>query len=708
MEKISTICPYCGCGCGLYLHIDNGIIVGVSPSRNHPVNKGSLCVKGWNCYEFIQHPERLKYPLIRITPKDRKALSVRREVTNSELRTTRLSSLQSPNSKLFRRASWDEALSYVAKKFTEIKKTSGPDSIGILSSAKCTNEENYLMMKFARAVIGTNNIDHCARLCHSSTMGGLASAFGSGAMTNSISEIIDAKILFVIGSNTTEQHPMVAMHILDAVNRGAILIVADPRKNMIAELAHIHLRHRSGTDVALLNSIMNVIVNERLVDIEFVKRRTENFDEFEKIIKHYPPKIGEAITDVPADDIRKVARMYAAENRSMLFFSMGITQHITGVDNVNACANLTMLTAHVGHAMTGLNPLRGQNNVQGSCDMGALPEVYSGYQSVRDVAVRRKFGAAWGKNLPQKSGITLMEMLRASLRGKLKAMYIVGENPIISDPDAKHTLKALKKLSFLVVQDIFMTETARLAHVILPAASFAEKEGTFTNTERRVQKIRKAVEPPAEAKPDWEIICMLSEKMGYDMDYKASHEIMEEIALLTPSYRGILHHRLDDGFGLQWPCTDVNHPGTPFLHRKKFARGLGSFIPVYYIPPDEQPDEKYPFILTTGRSYFQYHTGTMTRRTTTLEREQPECIVEINIEDAKQLGIRNRAEIRISTRRGDIVAIAGVTDKIIRGTIFIPFHFYEASVNLLTNPALDPYAKIPEYKVCAAKIERII
>jgi formate dehydrogenase alpha subunit len=676
MKKISTICPYCGCGCGLYLHVENDVITGVTPSRNHPVNKGSLCVKGWNCFEFVQHPERLQYPLIK-------------------------------KNGSFKRASWDGALDYIAKKFSRLIGSYGPDSIGVLSSAKCTNEENYLMMKFARAGLGSNNIDHCARLCHSSTVGGLAKAFGSGAMTNSISEIANAKVLFVIGSNTTEQHPMIAMHMLDAVNKGAFLIVSDPRKNMIAELAQLHLKQRSGTDVALLNSVTNVIIHEGLVDIAFVKRRTENFDEFEKVIKLYPPEIGESITGVPADDIRRAARLYATENRSMLFFAMGITQHTTGVDNVRACANLTMLTAHVGHAISGLNPLRGQNNVQGSCDMGALPEVYSGYQRVRDITTRKKFETAWGARLPQKPGLTLIEMLKASLKNELKAMYIMGENPVISDPDAKHTIKALKKLKLLVVQDIFMTETANLADVVLPAASFAEKDGTFTNTDRRVQKIRKVIEPIGEARPDWMIICDLSKKMGYGMDYKAPYEIMEEIALLTPSYRGILHHRLDEGFGLQWPCTDVQHTGTPFLHRKKFTRGLGSFIPVHYIPPDEQPDKEYPFILTTGRNYFQYHTGTMTRRTATLEREQPECLVEINDEDAEVLGIRNREKIRVSSRRGSLEAIANVSDKVISGIIFIPFHFMEASANFLTNPALDPHAKIPEYKVCAAKIERI-
>jgi formate dehydrogenase alpha subunit len=676
MDKIPTVCPYCGCGCGLYLHVQKGKLIGVSPSRNHPVNRGSLCVKGWNCHEFVQHPARLKYPLIR---------------KNGVLKL----------------ASWASALDSIADNLSRIRKSSGPDAIGLLSSAKCTNEENYLMMKFARAAIGTNNIDHCARLCHSSTVGGLARAFGSGAMTNSISEIADAKVLFVIGSNTTEQHPMIAMHMLDAVNNGALLIVADPRRNMIAELAHIHLKHRSGTDVALLNSIMNVIIQEGLVDIAFVRKRTENFDAFERTIKKYPPESGESITGVPAEDIRRAARLYAPENRSMLFFAMGITQHITGVDNVRACANLTMLTAHVGHAIAGLNPLRGQNNVQGSCDMGALPEVYTGYQSVDDRTARSGFMKAWGTDLPGKTGLTLMEMLYASLQNKLKAMYIMGENPVISDPDVNHTIKALKKLDFLVVQDIFMNETAHYADVVLPAASFAEKDGTFTNTERRVQKIRPAVNPPGEAMPDWKIICELSKKMGYPMDYSAPHEIMEEIALLTPSYRGILHHRLDKDFGIQWPCPDVLHPGTPYLHRKKFARGLGSFIPVDFIPPDEQPDDQYPLTLTTGRSYFQYHTGTMTRKTATLEREEPECMVEINTKDAELLHITSREMVKVSSRRGSIEAFANVSDKTIQGTIFIPFHFFEASANILTNTALDPHAKIPEYKVCAARVEKI-
>lgn len=676
LEKVPTICPYCGCGCGLYLHAEKGNIIGVSPVRNHPVNNGSLCVKGWNCFEFIQHPDRLKYPLIK-------------------------------EKGSFRRASWDEALRLTAAKLSEIKKSSGSDSIGIVSSAKSTNEENYLMMKFARAVIGTNNIDHCARLCHSSTVGGLAEAFGSGAMTNSINEIANARLLFVIGSNTTEQHPMIAMHMLDAVDKGAILIVADPRRTQIAEFAHIHLRHRPGTDVVLLNSIMNVMIKEGLVDISFVKRRTENFNAFKKSVMKYPPEVAEQITGVSAQDIKKVARLYATRKKSMLFYAMGITQHKTGVDNVCACANLAMLTAHIGLPMTGLNPLRGQNNVQGACDMGALPDMYSGYQKVTDQKLRKKFEQSWRVKLPSAPGITLTEMFDSVLKGNLRAMYIMGENPVISNPDVTHTMNALENLDFLIVQDIFLSDTTEFAHVVLPAATFAEKDGTFTNTERRVQKIRAVIKPIGESKADWEIISALSREMGYDMHYNATHEIMEEIALLTPIYRGILHHRLDNDYGLQWPCPDGTHPGTPFLHRKKFAKGLGTFISVDYAPPAEIPDREFPFILTTGRLCFHYHTGTMSRRTSTLNRECPECLIEINPKDADSLKIKHMDMVKISSRRGSIIVRVYITDGTPEGVVFIPFHFKEAAVNLIINPVLDPSAKIPEYKVCAVNIEPV-
>jgi len=706
MEKVITVCPYCGCGCGLYLHVEGGRLTGVSPSRNHPVNMGALCAKGWNAHEFVEHPERLRYPLIR----------------------ENIAGARSP----FLRATWKEALRRVASGLNRIKKTHGPDSIGVLSSAKCTNEENYLMMKFARAALGTNNIDHCARLCHSATLGGLSTAFGAGAMTNSVSEIRDAKALFVIGANVTEQYPMIAMHMLDALDRGATLIVADPRRTQIAELAHLHLRHKCGTDAALLLGIMHSILEEGHVERDFVRRRTENFDAFETLLTDYTAEAAERITGVSATDIRRAARLYATEKRSMLFYSMGITQHITGTDNVRACADLVMLTGHIGLPHSGLNPLRGQNNVQGACDMGALPDFLTGSQPVADSKARRKFSKAWGKRAPSAPGLTLTEMLS----GGVKAMLIMGENPAMSDPDLGHARESLERLEFLAVCDIFFTETCAHADVVLPAASFAEKDGTFTNTERRVQLLREALPPPGEAMPDWKIICELSRLMGLRMSYRGAYEVMEEIALLTPSYAGIRHHRLGGyepqreggyeplryggsepqreggyeplrygGYGLQWPCPGTSHPGTPYLHRKKFAKGLGSFISVGYAPPAEEADSEYPFLLTTGRIAFQYHTGTMTRRTYILERDEPACMVEINPEDARRLGIKDKSPIKVSSRRGSITADARLTGRVPEGTVFIPFHFREAAANLLTNPALDPHAKIPEFKVCAVKVE---
>lgn len=538
-------------------------------------------------------------------------------------------------------------------------------------------------------------------------MAGLASAFGSGAMTNSISEIPDARVLFVIGSNTTEQHPMIGMHMLEAVDRGATLIVADPRKTHISKFAAIHLRHKSGTDVALLMGIMNIIVNEGLIEIDFVRRRTENFDIFKKVLDRFDPRYVEAITGVKGNYLEKVARIFAMEKRSMLFYAMGITQHVTGVDNVRACANLVMLTGHIGLPMTGLNPLRGQNNVQGACDMGGLPDVYTGYQKVAEPGIRKKYEKAWSAKLPERPGYTLIDMIDRANAGKLKALYIMGENPLMSDPDINHLKKVMKKIDFIVVQDIFPNETSEFSDVVLPAASFAEKDGTVTNTERRVQLLRRAISPIGESLPDWKIICRLSERMGYRMDYRGTYEIMEEIALLTPSYGGVLHHRLDNGFGLQWPCTDINHTGTQFLHRKKFAKGLGSFINIDFVPPDEPPNEEYPLLLTTGRMYFHYHTGTMSRRTITLEREEPFCFVEINPSDAEALGLRKNTKARVASKRGSIEVRVNITDVTPEGIVFIPFHYREAAVNLLTNPATDPYAKIPEFKVCAVKVEKV-
>lgn len=526
-------------------------------------------------------------------------------------------------------------------------------------------------------------------------------------MTNSIGELIDTDAIFVIGSNTTESHPVVGMKIKQAVKQGAQLIVADVRNTELAGLATVWLQLKPGTDVALLNGMMHVILAENLHDQQFIAERTEGFAELAEVLRKYTPDYVAEITGVPAEEIKKAARLYARADKASIVYCMGLTQHSCGTDNVLSVANLAMLTGNLGKESTGVNPLRGQNNVQGACDMGALPNVLTGYQPVTNADIRKKFAAAWGvDSLPEKPGLTLTEAMNAAYEGKIKGMYIIGENPLVSDPDLRHVKEALEKLDFLVVQDIFLTETAQLADVVLPAASFAEKEGTFTNTERRVQRVRKAIEPLGRAKPDGEIICALATKMGYPMRYGSAAEVMAEIASLTPSYAGINYERLEKG-SLQWPCPDVNHPGTKFLHQDKFSRGGGKFHAVEYRPPAEQPDAKFPLILTTGRNLFHYHTGTMTRRSKALNAFVPEAWVEINPVTAQFLGIKDGEWVRLSSRRGTVQVKATITSKVRQDVVFMPFHFAEAAANHLTIGALDPVAKIPEYKVCAVRVEKI-
>lgn len=673
-RKVKTLCPFCGCGCNIYLDLRDQDVIGVRAADNESVNRICLCVKGRFGYDFIKHPDRLTKPLIR---------------RNGNLEE----------------ASWEEALDLVASKLQQIREESGTDSIACLSSAKSTNEENYLMQKFARAVIGTNNIDHCARLCHASTVVGLASSFGSAAMTNSIAEIEDADAILITGSNTTESHPIIATRVKRAVTRGAKLIVIDPRKINITNQATVWLRQNPGTDVAWLNGMMHIIIEEGLWAREYVEQRTENFEALRETVKKYTPELVEGITGVPQDKLRQAARIYAWAPKASILFTMGITQHTTGTDNVKSIANLAMLCGKVGIESGGVNPLRGQNNVQGGCDMGALPNLLPGYQGVSDEKAVKRFEEAWGGKLPANSGLTVVEMMRAAEEGKIRAMYIMGENPMISDPDLKHVEAALQKLDFLVVQDIFLTETAQLAHVVLPSVTFAEKDGTFTNTERRVQRLRKAIDPIGEARPDWQIICELASRMGYEMNHGHPSQIMEEIAKLTPSYGGIYYDRLE-GDGLQWPCPDRDHPGTRYLHKDRFTRGLGLFQPVDYIPPAETPDEAYPYLLSTGRVLYHYHTGSMSRRCRGLEEIYPESLAEINPSDAINLGIDDGDMVRVASRRGQVEVKAKITERAPKGVIFMNFHFNEAAANILTNPALDPVAKIPEFKVCAVKVEK--
>ncbi|MFO8059602.1 MAG: molybdopterin-dependent oxidoreductase, partial [Bacillota bacterium] len=489
-----------------------------------------------------------------------------------------------------------------------------------------------------------------------------------------------------------------------AVLEGVGLIVADPRDIELSEIADVHLQQRPGSDVALVNAMMNVIIEENLADENFIAQRTENFEAAAAVIRECTPERASEITGVPAEDIVRAARLYASADRGSIYFAMGITQHHTGTDNVLSLANLAMLSGNVGREGTGVNPLRGQNNVQGACDMGALPNVLPGYQAVGDDELRRRFEEKWGTALPEDPGLTVVEMMQAA-GDQIRAMYIMGENPMVSDPDQKHVEEALEKLDFLLVQDIFLTETAQYADVVLPAVSFAEKEGTFTNTERRIQRVRSAVSPPDSARQDWQIICELAEKMGYDMSNSHPAEVMREIASLTPIYGGISYDRIEDR-GLQWPCPHADHPGTPYLHRDQFSRGLGRFHPVEYIPPAETPDAEYDFVLMTGRMLYHFHTGTMTRRSQAIDRHEPDGYVEMNLDDCERLGISEGDRVRITSRRGSVQTFVRAGRRVLPGHLFMPFHYAESAANRLTGTALDPVAKIPELKVSAVKVER--
>ena len=532
-------------------------------------------------------------------------------------------------------------------------------------------------------------------------------AFGSGAMTNSIGEIRNADCILVIGSNTTENHPVIALQVKAAVRlRGAKLIVADPRRIELADFAHLWLNHRPGTDVALINGLIQTILAHGWQNQTFIQERTEGFEALAESVREYTPEAVEKITGVAAGQLVEAARLYATSPNSTILYAMGITQHVTGTNNVLALANLSMVAGQIGKPFSGVNPLRGQNNVQGACDMGGLPNVYSGYQRVDDTGVRRKFEEAWGVSLPGKPGLTLMEMMKGIAEGKIKALYVMGENPILTDPNANRVKEELQHLKLLVTQDIFQCETGELAHIILPGVSFVEKDGTFTNTERRIQRVRRALKPVGNARPDWQIICDLSNRLGYPMGYNSPSEIMEEIASVTPSYGGILYERIETQ-GLQWPCPDLYHPGTSYLHKDTFVRGKGKFHVTPYAPAPELPDTEYPFLLTTGRVLYHYHT-VLSRKSRGLSAIYPEGTIEINPDDARRLGISpDNGLVEVASRRGKVSVKVKTSDRLPPGVVFMTFHFKEAAVNLLTLDALDPVAKIPGYKVCAVKIRKI-
>ncbi|MDQ7795099.1 MAG: formate dehydrogenase subunit alpha [bacterium] len=671
-REIRTICVYCGVGCGVLLGVRGNAVTGVRGDPDHPVNRGLLCVKGRFGYDFIRHPDRLTTPLVR---------------RNGELVPV----------------SWDEALAAVADGLGRAGR------VAVMGSARSPNEDMYVLQKFARVVLGTNNIDHCARLCHAPSVAGLAQAFGSGAMTNPIQDLASAACILAIGTNTTETHPVIGLEVKRAVRRGTRLIVANPLRIDLCRSADIWLQHRPGTDVALLSGLAHVILEEGLADHEYLRERCEDYEALEEALAAFDPRTVETITGVGAGRLREAARLYATSTPASIIYSMGITQHSHGTDNVFAVANLALLTGNVGLPGGGVNPLRGQNNVQGACDMAVLPNVLPGYQAVTDPAKRARFEAAYGVALPAGPGMTVSDMVEAMATGSLDALYIVGQNPMLSQPDLGRLEESLGKLGFLVVQDIFLTETAALADVVLPAACWAERDGTFVNTERRVQLIRKAVDPPGMARADWEIIAGLARRMGgIGFDWPGPQAIMEEIASLVPYYGGLSYRRLETA-GVQWPCPAPDHPGTPVLHTDRFLApsGKARCKPLTYRPSVELPDAEYPILLTTGRLLYHYHTGTGTRRVEGLNALADQERVRVNPADAGRLGIADGHPVRVTSRRGSVTALARLTGEVPEGVIFMTFHFAEACANQVTSPAVDPVSKIPSLKVCAVRLEPV-
>lgn len=696
-EKIiATTCPFCGVGCRLDLHIQNNQILAATTPYDHVVSRGNLCVKGRFGWDFIYHPDRVLKPLIR------------KDVGSSPRGRPRTPA----NRDDWREASWDEALELVAERFATTIKKFGADATAVFCCAKATNEDNYVLQKMFRAVIGTNNIDHCTRLCHAGSVVALQLALGSSAMSNTASEIYQTEVALITGSNTAETHPIIALQMKDAVkHHGVKLIVADPRRVEMVNFAALWLNQKPGTDVPLFSAMANVILAEKLYNETFIRERTENFEAFAKAMQDFTPEFAERITGVPRDDIVRAARMYATAKRAMIFWALGIPEHTHGTENAMSLIHLALLTGHIGKPGTGLNPLRGQNNVQGASDAGAMPWDYPGYQKVDDPSVVEKFRAAWGNVPPPKRGLTTTEIANAWGTGAIKAMYIMGENPLMSEPNLRHAHHAIENLDFLVCQDLFINETGRYADVILPGASWAEKDGTFTNTDRRVQRVRKVFEPFGDSRADWQIVCEIAKRLEKKLgrvksagwDYTHPSEILEEMARLVPAYAGITYDRLE-GDGLQWPVPTRDHPGTPFLFEKEFPRGKAKFHALVYEPSKEQPDSEYPFILTTGRVLYHWHGGTLTRHSI-LDFAQPEALVEINPADAPMIPCNDGDPVRVSSRRGSIVLRAKVTEKASCGVVFIPFHFAEAAANRLTIDTVDPQAKIPEYKICAVKIE---
>ncbi|OQX39121.1 MAG: formate dehydrogenase subunit alpha [Oceanospirillales bacterium LUC14_002_19_P2] len=675
IKTTSTICPFCGTGCGLGLRTEGQQIIGVEPVRNHPVSKGRLCSKGWNSAFGVDRQNRITTPLIK-------------------------------ENGCFRKASWEEAVSLIHEQFSYHMEEHGPTSVGAISCARASNEDNYAIQKFTRAVLKTNNIDHCARICHSPSVAGLARTLGSCAMTNSIGDIEKADVVVVFGCDPTESHCIIGSEIIKAKERGALLLVVDPRKTRLAGLADVHLQLRLGSNVALLNGLLNIIFEKGWENKAFRDEHCQHLDLLKSNVKEYPPEVVSRITGVPEDQLVQAARIYSHARAAFLAYGMGVTQYVSGTNNVMAISNLALSCGHVGRPGTGINPLRGQNNVQGACDMGALPGVYAGYQSTDDPAMREKFSRAWGCEVADKPGMTSLGMNEATLSGQFHAMMIFGEDPVVTDPDQNQVSKVLNRLDFLLVVEMAMTETARFADVILPAASFAEKDGKFTNCERRVQRIRKAIEPIGDCLPDWQIIGKLARAFGAEgFDWPSAEAVFDEFSALMPIYSRMSYPGLEQHGGLQWPSDSRSPDGTAILHQKSFPNGKARLMPLHYLPPAENPDAEYPYFLTTIRLHFHYGCGSMTRKSPLLERETPMGLLFMSPQNAANQGLFNNAPVGVRSRRGYVETRVVITDQLPPGLVSMPYHFDDTPSNQLTNDAQDPVTRMQELKACAVRVE---
>ena len=692
-KQVESVCPYCGVGCQLTYNVKDDKILFVN-GRDGPANHERLCVKGRYGFDYAHHPHRLTKPLIRRADAPKSggfAMDPDRVMD------------------VFREASWQEALEFAGGKLAQIRDTYGKNSLAGFGSAKGSNEEAYLFQKLVRTGFGSNNVDHCTRLCHASSVVALLEGIGSGAVSNPVMDVTKAAVVIVIGANPSVNHPVAASWIKNAVNNGTKLIICDPRRSDLVRIAHRHLQFKPDTDVAMLNAMMNVIVTENLVDAAFIASRTIGYDDLRKNVEGYTPEMMAPICGIDADTIRYVARLYATSKSSMILWGMGVSQHVHGTDNARCLIALALMTGQIGRPGTGLHPLRGQNNVQGASDAGLIPMMFPDYQHVSNAATRARFESAWkvpAGSLDAEPGLTVVEVMHAIKRGVIRGMYVMGENPAMSDPDANHAREALAALDHLVVQDIFLTETAYLADVILPASAFPEKTGSFTNTDRLVQMGRQAINPPGDAKQDLWIIEQLARRLGLNWNYGHVSEVFDEMRHTMPSIGGITWDRLEREHAVTYPCTNEGDPGQSVVFVDDFPRegGRARFVPADIISADERPDAEYPMVLITGRQLEHWHTGSMTRRATILDAIEPDPVALVHPVDLADMGGQPGDPITITSRRGEVVLYARADDSSPRGSVFVPFCYYEAAINKLTNAALDPYAKIPEFKYCAIKV----